>query len=187
MYVPRATYSLRMSFCTVPASADSGDTLSLGDGDVQRQQDDRRRVDRHRRRDAVERNPVEERRHVVDRIDRDADAPDFAGGERVIRVVADLRRQIEGDAQPVDALAPGGSGSARSTASAVAKPAYCRIVHSRPRYMVGWMPRVKGNSPGTPRSDFWRPARQIVGCARVMHRADCTRLREKCGRKCLTE
>src|SRR5712691_4666728 len=26
-----------------------------------------------------------------------------------------------------------------------------RIVHSRPRYIVGWIPRVKGNSPGLPR------------------------------------
>ena len=68
------------------------------------QQDDRRRVDRHRRRHAIERNAVEQRRHVLDRIDRDADAPDFAGRERVIRVVAHLRRQIEGDAQAADAL-----------------------------------------------------------------------------------
>ena len=36
--------------------------------------------------------------------------------------------------------------------AAVPKPAYCRIVHSRPRYIVGWMPRVNGNSPGLPRS-----------------------------------
>ena len=27
------------------------------------------------------------------------DPPDFAGGQRVVRVVAHLRRQIEGDAQ----------------------------------------------------------------------------------------
>jgi hypothetical protein len=30
-----------------------------------------------------------------------ADAADLAGGERVVGVVADLRRQIEGHAQPV--------------------------------------------------------------------------------------
>src|SRR2546426_1074116 len=29
-----------------------------------------------------------------------------------------------------------------------------RIVHSRPRYIVGWMPRVKGNSPGAPRPSY---------------------------------
>ena len=78
--------------------------LLLRDGDVQRQQDDRGRVDRHRRRHAIERDAVEQRRHVLDRIDRHADAPDFAGRQRVVRVVADLRRQIEGDAQAADAL-----------------------------------------------------------------------------------
>ena len=37
--------------------------------------------------------------HVLDRIDRHADASDFARGERVIGVVAHLRRQVERDAQ----------------------------------------------------------------------------------------
>ena len=78
--------------------------LALADRDVQRQQDDRRRVDRHRRRHLVERDAVEQRRHVVDRIDRHADAPDFARRQVVIAVVADLRRQIERDAQAADAL-----------------------------------------------------------------------------------
>ena len=36
---------------------------------------------------------------------------------------------------------------------ALPKPAYCRIVQSRPRYMVGWTPRVYGHFPGSPRSD----------------------------------
>ena len=74
------------------------------DGDVERQQDDGGRVDRHRGRHAVERNPVEQLRHVLDRVDRHADASDFAGGERMVGVVAHLRRQIECDAQPADAL-----------------------------------------------------------------------------------
>ena len=52
--------------------------LPLADRDVQREQDDRRRVDGHRRRDLVERDAVEERGHVFDRIDRDADPADFA-------------------------------------------------------------------------------------------------------------
>jgi len=34
--------------------------------------------------------------------------------------------------------------------AAVEKPAYWRIVQKRPRYMVGWTPRVKGYSPGKP-------------------------------------
>ena len=32
----------------------------------------------------------------------------------------------------------------------VPNPANCRSVHSRPRYMLGYTPRVKGYSPGTP-------------------------------------
>ena len=47
----------------------------------------------------AERNAVEQLRHVVDRVDRHADPADLAGRERVIRVVAHLRRQIERDAQ----------------------------------------------------------------------------------------
>src|ERR1700681_3014008 len=35
---------------------------------------------------------------------------------------------------------------------ALPKPAYWRIVHSRPRYIVGCTPRVNGYSPGKPRS-----------------------------------
>ena len=80
------------------------DALSLGDGDVQRKKDDGGRVDRHRRGDAVERNPIEQRRHVLDRVDRDADASHFTGGERMIGVVSHLRRQIECDAQAGDAI-----------------------------------------------------------------------------------
>ncbi len=38
----------------------------------------------------------------------------------------------------------------RFVSSAVPKPAYWRMVHRRPRYMVGWIPRVKGYSPGSP-------------------------------------
>ncbi len=34
--------------------------------------------------------------------------------------------------------------------SAVPNPAYWRMVQRRPRYMVGWTPRVKGYSPGKP-------------------------------------
>ena len=51
-----------------------------------------------------ERNAVEQLRHVFDRVDGDADAADFAFGERVVGVVAHLRGQVEGDAQAADAL-----------------------------------------------------------------------------------
>ena len=34
--------------------------------------------------------------------------------------------------------------------SAVPNPANWRIVHNRPRYMLGYTPRVNGYSPGNP-------------------------------------
>jgi hypothetical protein len=36
--------------------------------------------------------------------------------------------------------------------AAVPKPAYWRIVHSRPRYIEACTPRANGNRPGSPRS-----------------------------------
>ena len=97
MYVPRAMYSLRMSFWIVPRSCVARDALLLGDRDVEREQHRRGRVDRHRRRDLVERDAVEQHAHVVERVDRDADAADLAARQRVVRVAAHLRRQIERD------------------------------------------------------------------------------------------
>ena len=42
---------------------------------------------------------VEQRPHVADVADRDADLADLAAGERVVGVVAGLGRQVEGDRQ----------------------------------------------------------------------------------------
>ena len=93
-----------MSFWTVPESAPRLDALPARDRDVERQQDDGRGVDGHRRRHPVERDALEQRRHVLDRVDGDADSADLAGRQRVVRVVADLRRQVEGDAESGHAL-----------------------------------------------------------------------------------
>jgi hypothetical protein len=38
-----------------------------------------------------------------------------------------------------------------AVSSALEKPEYWRVVQGRPRYMLGYGPRVKGNSPGWPR------------------------------------
>jgi len=40
----------------------------------------------------------------------------------------------------------------RLVSSGDPNPANWRIVQSRPRYMVGWVPRVKGKRPGSPTS-----------------------------------
>ena len=72
-----------------------GHALLLGNGDVHRQKHGSRGVDRHGRRDLAEIDLVEEGLHVSERIDRHADLADLAFGNRIIGVVADLRRQIE--------------------------------------------------------------------------------------------
>ncbi len=79
--------------------------LLLRHGDVQRQQNRGGRVDGHRSRDAFERNAVEERLHVFERINRDADFADFALRERMIGIHADLRGQIERDGKSFDPCA----------------------------------------------------------------------------------
>src|SRR5207247_5134379 len=76
------------------------DALPLGDELVQQEEQRGRRVDRHRRRDLAERDPVEEQLQVGDRVDRDTGPPHFAYGARVVRVVAELRREVERHREP---------------------------------------------------------------------------------------
>ena len=71
--------------------------LLLGHQLVEQQQERGGRVDRHRRRDPVERDRVEQQLHVRDRVDRNAGSADLAERTRVVGVVAELRRQVEGD------------------------------------------------------------------------------------------
>ena len=72
-----------------------GHALLLGHGDVHGEQDRGGAVDRERRRHLAERYAVEDRLHVGERVDRDADPPDLLLDVGVVRVVADLRRQVE--------------------------------------------------------------------------------------------
>ena len=73
-----AMYSLRMSAWIVPPSRSRGTPCVLRRDDVERHHDRRRRVDRHRHRDLAEVDAAEQRRHVVDGVDRDALAADLA-------------------------------------------------------------------------------------------------------------
>ena len=82
MYVPRAMYSLSMSFWIVPASAVAGTALRFGHRDVEREQDGGRRVDRHRRRDLVEREALEQRSMSSTVEIGDADRPTSPARER---------------------------------------------------------------------------------------------------------
>ena len=104
MKFPRAMYSLRMSFWAVPRSFSGVDALLLADELVEQQQHRRGRVDRHRGRDLVERDAVERGPHVVERVDRDAGAPDLAEAARVVGVEAELGRQVEGHREALGAV-----------------------------------------------------------------------------------
>ncbi len=48
---------------------------------------------------SLERDPVEQRPHVAEVADRDADLADLARRHRMVGVVPGLRRQVEGDRQ----------------------------------------------------------------------------------------
>ncbi len=82
-----------------------GDALLLRSDDVERQDGEHRPVHGHGDAHLVQRDLVEEHPHVEDRIDRHARHTHISDHARVIRVVAAVRRQIEGDGQ---ALLAGG-------------------------------------------------------------------------------
>ncbi len=83
-----------------PAQRRPRHTLLLADAQIERQQDRRRRVDRHRRRHLSERDPLEQRLHVLQRVDRHPLATDLAQRARMIGVVAHQRRHVERRRQP---------------------------------------------------------------------------------------
>ena len=70
-------------------------------------------VDGHGGGDAFEGNLIEQRFHVFQGIDGDADLADFAEGEWMIGVHANLRGQIERNGQTRLSFAPADSDSAR--------------------------------------------------------------------------
>jgi hypothetical protein len=78
-----------------PPELRARDALLLRDARVEGERDRRRAVDRHRRRDLAERDAGEERLHVLQRVDRNALAADFAEGARMVRVVPHERRHVE--------------------------------------------------------------------------------------------
>ncbi len=73
--------------------------LPAGDGDVHGQQDGGGGVDGHAGGDFVQRDVAKQQRHVIQGGDGDADLADFAGGDGVVGIVADLGGEIEGDGE----------------------------------------------------------------------------------------
>ena len=75
------------------------------------------------------------------------DLADLAARARVVGVEAHLRGQVEGDGEAGLAL-PEQERKRSLDSSAVPKPAYWRIVHGRPRYIVGCSAARERESPG---------------------------------------
>ncbi len=89
--------SLRMSFWIVPESSVRRHALLLAGDDEQREHRQHRPVHGHGHRDLVERDAVEQSAHVVDGIDGDARHADVAGDARMVRIVAAMGGEVEGD------------------------------------------------------------------------------------------
>ena len=75
------------------------DATFLGHGQVEGEHDGGRGVDRHGHAALADRDAVEQHLHVFDRVDRDTDFSDRTGRLRRVRVIADLRGQVEGDGE----------------------------------------------------------------------------------------
>ena len=74
--------------------------LLLGKRDIEREQPRRRRVDGHRGVHLGEGDALEQGLHVAEMGDRHADFTHLAAGKRMVRIVARLGRQVEGDRKP---------------------------------------------------------------------------------------
>ena len=90
----------------------------------------------------VERDVVEQPAHLAEVRDRDADLADLAAGQRVVRVVAGLGRQVEGDREAGLPLREVACGRARWSSVAELWPAYVRITHGR-SFGLGWSSRER--------------------------------------------
>ena len=127
----------------------------------------RRRVDRHRHAHLVERDIREQRLHVLERVDRDPLAPDLAAANAGGRSRGPSARACRRPSRAPSGRARGGSGSAGWSPRAVPNPANCRIVHSRPRYIDGYTPRVYGIFAGQPDRLVWIGREVALGVERL--------------------
>src|SRR5215203_206303 len=110
--------------------------LLLGDERVEEKQDRSRSVDRHRGRDLAQGNAVEKFAHVEEGVYGDADLADLAKAKLVVGVAAHLGGRSKATERPVWPFEI--RYLKRALVSlAVPKPAYWRMVHGLPRYMLG--------------------------------------------------
>ena len=89
-----------MSFWIVPRSCCQVEPAILGGGQVERHDDDRRRIDGHRHRDLFEVDAVEQDEHVVERVHGHAQPADLAAARGIVAIEAHQRGQVERRRQP---------------------------------------------------------------------------------------
>ncbi len=118
------------------------DALLLGHGEVHAEDHRGRGVDRHRRGDLVQRDPVEQRLHVGQGVDGHALPADLAAGHRRRRCPAPSASAGRRPSTARSARVQQVLEALVRSAAAVPNPANWRMVQSRPRYIVGWTPRV---------------------------------------------
>ena len=99
-----------------------GHPLLFRRDDEERENRQHRAVHSHRHGHLIERNAVEQRAHVIDRVDRDARHADVAHHARMVGIIAAMGREIEGDGEallsggevaPVEGVRVLGRGEAR--------------------------------------------------------------------------
>ena len=173
-------YSLRMSVWIVPAEALRRDALLLCRDDVEGEHDRRRRVDRHRRRDLADVDALEERLHVIERVDGDALAAHLALGARMVGVVAHQRRHVERRREArlavVEQVAEAlvrllRRAEARELAERPQPAAVHRRVHTaRVRVLAR---EAQGRSSRPPRCRAGRPARPLIVEKSASRSGDC--------------
>ena len=141
------------------------DALLLRRDDEEREARQHGTVHRHRDGRTIERNALEEQRHILDRIDRDAGLSDVARHPRIVGIVAAMGRQIEGDRERALALREAGAigrigGGGSRKAGILPQRPRAPAIHARPN------PTCKRKLP--------REA-QVRGIAifRPVHRRDC--------------
>ena len=141
-------YSLRMSFCTVPRSSSPGTPCSSATSSYRGAGARAGALIVIEVETSSSGIPSSRTLHVLDRVDRDAGPADLAGRDRVVRVVAELRRQVERDREAGLAARRAGSGSARSSPPPSRSPRTGGSSTAGRGTCPGTGPRVNGNSPG---------------------------------------
>ena len=133
-----------MSFWVVPWSSAARRALLVGDRDIERHQPGRGGVDGHRGIHRREWDLLEQRPHVADVGDRDADLTDLAAGEQdVIAVETGLGRQVESDRE---------AGLSLGQVLPVEPIGFAR----------GRMPGIGAEDPGLVAARRWRRSRWFV-------------------------